>query len=811
MLVSSNASASQCVLRAAGCMLAVPLLCGCFFHGDVPPQPIPQTPAAHDPPQKGLIRGPSPASSDAAGTTPADTAKAVGTRGLLLRGGWYRAPITAEEPVGGVYSEALVTPDTSGKPEKASSPPIVFHYRHAGLEQFLARPADERTLPPGLLADSDRNVAATAAVALARQGDARAAGRLLAAIKNEELPLPARCAAVEALGQLPGDDQVETLRKLIDRYGQFAPGGSTGYLADLHAELLRALARHIDAADDPRFISASDVPSALVRIELLRAWAAGTRGPIPSEIVDLRSDDDSRVRAAAMTTLAARKHPAARDFLTTALRDIDLQVRLTAVRGLGRLDDPQAAAVLNDLLKDRSELIRAEAVAAIALRGSRAVVLGMATDPSWRVRLRIAEALAAYGDRDGSAVAGRLLDDPSAEVERQVVRSLTAWPWEIAGPVLLDALGKDAVSVRKLAAQQLAARWPAGGRFPFDALPARRAEALGELRSRYLHEFGAAHGGVTAPANPQSPVIVSDAQVERLLAARDFTALAKIGPTVVNALERLATDRKFTLPEPVYHEVLPRHSPVYATLDRMHGANVESRRRAAEELAGVAGKQPLSGLAVARLCELSSGESDAAVWLSVLAAVRDNGSEAAVRMARLALGQASPEVRRRGCEHLCAHPDPAHEVFLLPLLGDSEQEVVIAAIRALGAAGQIQDIEALKRQFASANEEVQLETAVALLHFRDRSGEDALERLSYSSDIKTRARVAQALGTLGDAHFAGILIRLLDDPKATVSHAALASLPKVVGHDLRQPGDGVTVSTVDQMARWKKWYAETAK
>ena len=71
-------------------------------------------------------------------------------------------------------------------------------------------------------------------------------------------------------------------------------------------------------------------------------------------------------------------------------------------------------------------------------------------------------------------------------------------------------------------------------------------------------------------------------------------------------------------------------------------------------------------------------------------------------MARTALGQAAGEVRRRGCEYLLAHPDPAHEAFLMPLLGDPEEEVVVAAIRAFGAAGQIQDIEALKRQFASA-------------------------------------------------------------------------------------------------------------
>ncbi len=52
----------------------------------------------------------------------------------------------------------------------------------------------------------------------------------------------------------------------------------TGYQADLHAELLRALARHIDAGDDPGFIASAQVPSALVRIETLRAWAGGNRG-----------------------------------------------------------------------------------------------------------------------------------------------------------------------------------------------------------------------------------------------------------------------------------------------------------------------------------------------------------------------------------------------------------------------------------------------------------------------------------------------------------------------------------------------------
>ncbi len=794
--MSSKTSTFRFVLAVIS-GLAAPLLCGCFLHTDVPLQPAAPS-ATRDSTDKGTAHAPmplSPANNTAEGVQPA------GTRGLMLHGGWYRIPLTAEESSAGIYDQALA------KQEKPIAATAGFRYRHAGLERWMARPATERSGLPELLSDRDPNVAVTAAVALARQGDAQAAPRLIAAIEDETVPLPARCAAIEALGQLPGNNQTAALQKLIDRHGQFRPGASTGYQADLHAELLRALARHVEAADDPRYVEAVQVPSAQVRIEVLRAWAAGTRGAMPAEVADLRSDESPQVRAAALAALAARNLPAARDYLTTALHDVDLSVRLAAVRGLGRLDDAQARATLAELLKDRSELIRAEAVMAIAARGSRAIVLGAAGDLSWRVRLKVAEALAGYGDSDGAAAARRMLDDASAEVERQVVRSMGAWSGDIAGPVLLEALGKDAVSVRKLAAEQLAARWPAAGRFPFDAMPVRRAEALRDLQTRYHRDFGGPQATIAAAGSTQPPAAVDDEQVEKLLAASDFQALADLGPGVVAALERLAMDRKQTLPEPVYRDVLPRHSTVFVAVDRIRSGSVDQRRQAAEDLDAAAAKQPLSRLAVARLSDLLTNETDSVVWLSGLDALHDNASEPAVRMARLALEHASGAVRRRACEFLAAHPDPAHEVFLAPLINDPEQVVAVAAIRALGAAGQIHDMQLLKKLFASPNEEIQLEAAFALARLHDRSGEEAIERLSYSDDLHTRCHVAQALGALGEARLTGILIRLLDDPKATVSHAALASLPKIVGHDLSQPGDGPTVPTTEQIARWKKWFA----
>jgi HEAT repeat protein len=534
---------------------------------------------------------------------------------------------------------------------------------------------------------------------------------------------------------------------------------------------------------------------------------------VPQIVVDMRSDDDPRVRAEALAMLAARRYPDALDYLCAALHDVNLSVRLAAIRGLGELNDEKARAELAELLKDRAELVRAEAVSASAWHGPQSAVFAAARDPSWRVRLKVAVALTHYADADGAAAARRMLNDPSAEVQRQVVRSLASWPLDLAVPVLLDALARDAVSVRKLAAEQLAARWPgpSPSAFPCEAPPARRAEALAELRARYQRELGGL-SSFTVPVNqagkPDVHAKADDLHVSQSLAVGDFAALAALGPDVVGALERLAIDRNMTLPEPVYHNVLPRHSPAFAALERLHGGDLNQRRQAAEDLAAAARTHSPGPLATARLSALMTTETDPVVWTRALEAIDNESGEPAVRMARLALSQNSGEVRRKACEFLTSHPDPGHKPFVLPLLNDPEQPVVIAAIRALGAAGRMTNTAALKNELAASSEDIQLAAAIALARLHDQAGEDALQRLSYSRDIRIRSQLAQSLGELGEVRFASILVRLLDDSKATVSHAALVSLPRVTGHDVAQSADGTTVLTNEQMARWKKWWAE---
>ena len=310
---------------------------------------------------------------------------------------------------------------------------------------------------------------------------------------------------------------------------------------------------------------------------------------------------------------------------------------------------------------------------------------------------------------------------PGAEVERQVVRSLAAWPLEAAVPVLLDALARDAVSVRKLAAEQLAARWPGPSpvAFPCEAPPVRRAEALAELRTRYQRSTALvvpASAGMSKQRRLKSVLRAhGDEHVEQLLVAGDFAALAAIGPDVVAALERLAIDRGLTLPEPVYRDVLPRYSPAFAALEDCAGkgdspalaatpldpqagssapetttalGDFNQRRHAAEDFAAATKIHPPGRLATARLCALITTETDPVVWTRALEAIENETSEPAARVARLALSQNAGEVRRKACEFLAAHPDAANETFLLPLLNDHEQTVVLAAIRRFGCGRQ---------------------------------------------------------------------------------------------------------------------------
>lgn len=626
-----------------------------------------------------------------------------------------------------------------------------WRWRYADLDALMAdNPAARKGLA-SLLKDSDPVCAANAAIGLARaggEGNARVVTRLDAAIRTPQFALPMRCAAVEALASLDDATARKTLDGLLTHYGEAM--GKPGYLGELHAELLHGQARRVGAKGDGRFRAALKSPVAEVKIEALAALQA-SGDPLPVEAVDQRTSSEWRVRCAALRALVATGHAEAEPASLAALRDTDLNVRLAAIGCLGQLGGADARAALKGLLvKTESERVRMAAVAALAAVGDRRAALSGAEDASWRVRQETAAALGRLPGEDSEATARKMLSDPSAEVQRTMVAAISAWPLELCGPILLDAMKTNAISVRKAAAEALARKWPPAAEFPSDGPAQRRAEVLASLEAR-------------------------------LPAARSQPAAASAAP------ELTAEDRK----------------RFAESLEMLAAADVQQRRRGADQLAAFAARGSVDDAQLERLAAAAIAESDPLVWQGIFATIAPYGAEPAARLAGAALGHPSADVRRRACEYFAVHPDPGRTGALLPSLADENEAVVCAAAQALGAAGGRGAVEPLRRLLAARSEAVCLAAAAALCRLGEPTGAAALERLSYSPDPHIQRKTAVAMGALGDRAFAATLVRLLDG-EPSVQNAALMCLPKVVGRDIAAEG-GPPHGTNDRVRRWKKW------
>jgi len=529
-------------------------------------------------------------------------------------------------------------------------------------------------------------------------------------------------------------------------------------------------------------------------------------GPSPVD----RNDGNPAVTAGTRIAPAHAERDVER-LVAAAQNGQDWQTRLAAIDALANLGDAKSRATLRQLLDDRTEKVRIAAVSAIARSGEKEPVLAAAADDSWRVRLEVARALGAYPDRDGVATARQLLDDPSAEVQRAVVLAVESWPWREAGSIWIEALNTASYLPRATAAERLAAHWPAADGFPVQGSPEQRAAAREELQRRFRQEFGLetdveeapkVPGG--SPAAPIGPRQLDD--VERLVQQQDVAGLIHYGPGLVDALEQLVFQRRRVLPEAIYRDVLPRREAAFEVLDRLSDSDVSQRRTAAGALAELAAARPLRRLTAWRLEQLlvAGKEQDPLVWANALTAVRGDGDAPAIRLAYAAINDPSAEVRRRACENLAACPDPEHATVLLPALRDPNRAVVVAAVRALGAAGRIEDTEPLRRLLLSADESLRLETAIALIQLGDPAGEAELTRLAYVSDPKVRCHVAVTMGRYPRAVYVPILIHMLDD-RVAVRRAALESLPKVVGYDASTSDGRSPTTTPQRVQRWKHW------
>ncbi|HTU27123.1 MAG TPA: HEAT repeat domain-containing protein [Pirellulales bacterium] len=802
-----------------------------------PPNAAAQNAAASPP---GKTPGAS-STAPAAAAGAISAASAAAGAGSLADDRWVQAVATplgmatsdnmpvAKGLVGRVPVNRIAT--SSGAADAASQADAAkYRWRHFGLDAWLAR-GDWHAELVTALGDPQRVVATNAAILLARQGssDALLVPTLTTAIGDVNLRLPLRFAAIEALSGIPSQAAHAEVLRLADQQTEFLHTTPSAYLPQMHIELLRALEKtpaSVAVAEDNARLAlglASTAPE--VRRVALEAWLDPTRQELPPVVLELRRDPDPRVRATALDVLATQRPQAAETLLLAALDDTDLTVRIAAIGALGKLGTPAARTALEKLRTHAHEAARVAALKALGSLGGYRAVIASSQDKSFRVRQAVAENLSqagAEGERPTSEVlelARTLIRDPSLDVQRTMLASLAAWPLADAGDILLLAMAQTGYQTRKDAAAQLASRWPAAASYPVEALGPERLASVAALTAQWQHDFPAS-GDLPADSAPTSavPTFTLDelANVRRLVAAcgqeqilpaerqAAVDGLVALGPTLPAALETALADRG-PLPEVVYTDALPKVSPIYAALAGLASGDVRQRRTGCSQLlAGLAGK-PLPPLALERLVALERRESDPVVWQAVLQATAGDARPGAVQLAYLAVGNPSSDVRRRACDYLAAHPDARHVPVLVPMFEDASSTVIVAAVRAVGAVGRLDDPRPLVGLLLTTDHELRLEVAAALVRLKIEEGRAALGRMALDADLQLRLKVAEQMGALGERTFIPTLIQMSSE-RTDVSRAALASLTKLTGQDFSHDAEGQLVPRDAQAAQWQAWY-----
>ncbi len=597
------------------------------------------------------------------------------------------------------------------------------------------------------------------------------------------------------------------------------------------------LGRSAEAARQSELVKSLDSASTDVRIAALEDLQTLRAAALPESVGEMIQDADPRVRRAAVAVIAVRNHPDAHDLLLTALEDPDVQVRLAAVAGLGQSVDAPSRRALENVLSGDTETMRAAAVAALAVQGAADVVQSVADDKSWRVRQAVAAGLARDASSQAAEIAVQMVSDRSAQVQQQAVEAVAAWPLDLAGPVLLTAAASPSYLTSKLAAEQLAERWPAASTLPSEpprgltpgqvaAWKVERRRHIAELRDQWVVEYGdrlmaaadaKARGAVARIATPDA-IAHAERLVEALAAANQaaeetratLDALRAMGPDLLAVADAWAREENGrTIPEAVFADVLPEVAPAIATINELASADVSARRTAAGKLAEAATREGLGPVAIARLVSVIEKEQDVVVWQQALRAVAEADAAdlppAARRLAALALSHGDAEVRRRGCETVAAWHDPRMTPLLAESLSDANAGVVLAAARAYAALGAGDDPRPLLPMLASRDRALRLAAAEALARSRYREGVDGLERLAADADATVRRQAALAMGRTRDTNFVPLLVQLLDD-RSPVQQAAMEGLAAIHGQDVGRGDLGASATVADRVARWKQWH-----
>lgn len=285
-----------------------------------------------------------------------------------------------------------------------------------------------------------------AAKALALYGKLarEATPRLVAILKDSELPFEERAVALEALGQIGGAHPkaipavVELLSELSTARGGERQEDSES-LRELAAECIGIIGKDAAIAVPVLMRSLNDRSETLRRktISALGRIGQAAQLAIPSLLENMAYDESPAVRDAAETALASIGSPAV-PALTHLLDDQDAELRERAARGLGQMKTlaQPAANPLRKLLKDENPEVRlaaAKALWQITARAEESLPVFVETLTSSDRQLRMQAFRILTTELGAAAVPARaplteLLKHPEAYVRQTAEKALERIP-----------------------------------------------------------------------------------------------------------------------------------------------------------------------------------------------------------------------------------------------------------------------------------------------------------------------------------------------------------------------------------------------
>jgi len=653
-----------------------------------------------------------------------------------------------------------------------------------------------------------------------------------------------RAAAAEACGfilqasESPSQEHVQLVLQLAER---------TDLPRDVQCDLFRALVGILPPREVPHLAEAllpqssynseNPPPSIEVRLAALDACLyyslLNSRSPekfqedFPPNLFNLRNDPDSRLRIKIGQLAAVMKHPEAAGLLQDQLLDADTQVRLEALVGLGRLGTPAAREELLRQGESGEELIRVSATRGLAFFGVESIKSRL-TDSSPHVRRELAAQLSKFQDQQSALLLKKLLVDSNLQVQMEVVRGLVNWPDQLAVPLLIYSLQESFTAARQASLTSLETRRGSPLIFPVHASreerlresekiarlwPASYSLELDELAARTVYEPEIEQARISELIRDLKTLSQLDPQDPRGIQLQ--RRLMNLKPSDVSWLERYLMEAPSSQRDWLLGDVLPKLDKAHAALSEMERPDVQVRRRGAEHLASEAIARPLNTVQLSRLEQILTREQDAQVWRFSMLAVEQDHSPQGVRIAQLAVRHAWPDIRILGCRKIARLEDSEQALWLVPLFGDENPQVRMAAVDAATKCRNPVVIEGfpgegrpgVRSLMTADNLQLRVKACACLALFGDSGGSLELLRLARDSDWMVRYQAIESMGNSGQTRFVETLTQLgWTEKHPSVQKALLQALEQLVPPVQRPSELRPELTPEKQLEVWVNWW-----